>query len=53
MRKVIKSAALIVVLVLVTTCIQGCFTPYPAAGTPERAETDRRLNEEMRSSVAW
>ncbi len=53
MRKVITSAAIIMILVTATTCIHGCFTPYPAAGTSERAELERRLNEEMRRSIAW
>jgi hypothetical protein len=32
---------------LMTLTLQSCFTPYPAAGTPEREIRDRQIWEQM------
>jgi hypothetical protein len=47
MKRIIVSAAIVLVIILMTLTLQSCFTPYPAAGTPEREMRDRQIWEQM------
>ena len=51
MKNIIVVAKAIIVLILLIICLQGCFTPYPAQGTPERAIRDREVRESMRGNM--
>jgi hypothetical protein len=47
MKRIIVSAAIVLVIILMTLTLQSCFTPYPTAGTPEREMRDRQIWEQM------
>jgi hypothetical protein len=45
MKKIIMSVAIILVIILTTLCLQGCFTPYPERGDPGWEWRDSRDRE--------
>jgi len=47
MKRIIVSAAIVLAIILTMLTLQGCFKPYPAAGTPEREIRDREIWEQM------
>lgn len=47
-KRIIISVAIVLEILLITLILQGCFTPYPAIGTPERESRDRELQEQLR-----
>jgi hypothetical protein len=48
MKKIIISVAIILLIVLTTLSLQGCFTPYPQRGDP-----DREWRDDERASEWW
>jgi len=51
MKTIIVSVAIILAIITVTITLQSCFTPYPAAGTPEREIRDRQIWEQMQRDL--
>jgi hypothetical protein len=47
MKRIIVSVAIVLAIILMTLTLESCFTPYPAAGTPEREIRDRKIWEQM------
>jgi hypothetical protein len=46
MKKIVISAAIILVIILTALSLQGCFTPYPEKGDPDRAWRDKERTEQ-------
>ena len=55
MKKIIISVAIMLVIILTILSLQGCFTPYPEKGNPDREwrdrERDRQIWEERTDSI--
>jgi hypothetical protein len=51
MKGIMVSMAIVLTIILMALSLQSCFTPYPAAGTPEREYRDRQIWEQMRRDM--
>jgi hypothetical protein len=54
MKKIIITVAIIMAITLATLSLQGCFTPYPAKGDPDREWRDmERANQWWWDTHTW
>ena len=51
MKRMLISAAIILVIILATLTLQCCFTPYPEMGDPQRATRDRDRDRSLREDM--
>ena len=47
MKKIIISVAIMLVIMLIILSLQGCFTPYPEKGNPDRDWRDRERDRQI------
>jgi hypothetical protein len=51
MKRIFISVAIVLLIILTTLTLQGCFTPYPEIGDPQRESRDRERDRSLRDDM--
>jgi hypothetical protein len=51
MKRIVISVAIVLLVILTTLTLQGCFTPYPEIGDPQRESRDRERDRSLRDDM--